>query len=163
MRTALRSLAVLVGLAVLGGAAVAWFADATKLRVRENRHAAETLVLRELLGFEIDAASGGDVLLCERNLLVLRGDGRGYGGEFRLAVALEEAAPAGTTVKGVRIIDHAETPGFADILKAGSTWLDSFRHGEVDAVTGATVTSQAVIAAVDRALQRAAKEGMCVP
>ena len=163
MRASLRSLAVLVGLAALGGGAVAWFADATRTRVDENRRAAEALVLRELLGIEVDATSGGDVLLCERNLVVLRGEGRGYGGAFRIALALETGQPNAATVKGVRVLEHAETPGFADILSVGSTWLDSFRHGDVDAVTGATVTSRAVMAAVDRLLRRAASEGLCVP
>ena len=163
MRIALRSLAVLVGLAALGGAAVAWFADLTKAQVRENRRAAEVGILRELAGIDFDGAIDGDVLLCERNLVIVRGVGNGYGGEFRIALAVEAKGSSPLKVQGVRVIEHAETPGFADILKAGSKWLDSFRHGEVDAVTGATITSQAVMAAVERALQRMEGGELCPP
>ena len=152
---ALRNVVVLTGLLAAVGAMLAWFASSIEDRVRRNRLAAETRVLRELAGVDVDVAAG-DLLLCDRGLAILRGTGRGYGGEFRLAVAMRSGK-----VDGVRIIEHAETPGFGDILNAGSAWLDSFRGGQVDAVTGATVTSQAVIATVERTVARFKREGRC--
>ena len=64
-------------------------------------------------------------------------------------------------VAGVRVLDHAETPGFADILDAGSAWLAGFTQGGVDAVTGATVTSNAVRQAVAVAVERYRHQPLC--
>lgn len=159
---ALRNIVVLTGLLATVGVALSWLASSTEDSVQRNQLAAQTRVLRELAGVDVDAATAetGDLLLCERGLAVLRGTGRGYGGELRLAVAMRTGSERGK-VDGVRIIEHAETPGFADILHAGSAWLDSFRDGQVDAVTGATVTSQAVIATVERTAARFQREGLC--
>ena len=157
MLRALRNIVVLAGLLALVGAALAWFASSTEQQVQRNRLAAETRILRELAGADVDVVVG-DVLVCERGLAILRGSGRGYGGEFHLAVALRTASGK---IEGVRIIEHAETPGFSDILDAGAAWLRSFRNDQVDAVTGATVTSQAVIAAVQRTTARLDLKGVC--
>lgn len=153
---ALRNIAALGALAAVAGGALAWFSDATEAAARRNRQAAEARVLRELAGVEVRAAAAaeGDVLFCARGLAVLRGAGRGYGGSFRVAAALD----ANGAVKGVRVIEHRETPGFGDILSPGAVWLDSFRTGEAHAVTGATVTSTAVIAAVERLAARVRDE-----
>ena len=161
---AIQGIAVLATLAVLAGGALAWFSQTTEEAVRRNRQAAEARVVRELAGADVAFApattvdAGEDVVLfCERELVVLRGGGRGYGGAFRLAVAVG----ADGAVAGVRVIEHRETPGFGDILEAGTAWLDSFRAGEPHAVTGATVTSTAVIAAVQRLAARGRQEA-CV-
>ncbi len=154
MRDALRGIAVLVLLTALAGAVVAWFAERTKGAIDANRAAAEAKVLRELAGFAL-RPNAGDVLLCDQRLLILRGRGKGYGGALKIAVALASDG----TVNGVRVLEHEETPGFADILAADSEWLASFGHGEADAVTGATVTSTAVLRAVAEVLQRYRREG----
>ena len=155
-REALRKVAVLAVLAGLAGAALAWFAAHTEDDIRRNRQAAEARILHELAGVPVPAGSG-DVLLCERNLAILRGAGRGYGGPLEVAVAL---GPGGRIV-GVRVLGHAETPGFADILDAASAWLAGFPQGDVDAVTGATVTSNAVRHAVAAAVERYHQEPLC--
>ena len=173
MRPLLHNVATLAVLTLVAGAVLAWFAETTEDEVARNRLAAETRVLRELLALGApdgapwqarqrrpDAAlEDGDLVLCEHDLVVLRAAGSGYGGDFRLAVALD---PDGAT-KGVRVLDHAETPGFGDILNAPSAWLDSFATGDVHAVTGATITSRAVIEAVSRAVDRVRFEEMCPP
>ena len=171
MRALLRNVAALAALTLLAGAVLAWFAQVTEDEVARNRLEAETRILRELIGVETGAGDGApwrarqgrpygeDLVLCERDLVVLRVAGSGYGGGFRLAVALD----LNGTIKGVRVLDHAETPGFGDILNAPSAWLDSFSTGDVDAVTGATITSQAVIEAVSRAVDRVRLEEMCPP
>ena len=159
MSKALRNVAALVALAALAGLALAWFSALTEDEVQRNRLEAETKVLRELAGVDIDAAVAGDLLLCERGQVIVRGSGRGYGGEFRIVVAIG----ANGEVRGVRVLEHRETPGFADILDAGSDWLASFTDGDVDAVTGATVTSDAVILAVERLAARVDLQALCPP
>lgn len=154
MREALRGIAVLLLLTALAGAGIAWFAERTESAIDANRAAAESGALRELAGFALQP-NAGDVLLCSEQLLILRGRGRGYGSPIKLAVALG----ADGSVSGVRVLDHAETPGFADILAADSMWLAGFRQGEADAVTGATVTSTAVLRAVAEVVQRYRREG----
>ena len=159
MAAFLHKVGVLTVLTLLAGAALAFFADFTAEDVKRNRHDAEMRVFRELAGTDLDTIAEGDVLLCDRGLVVLRVAGAGYGGGFRLAVALRLDG----SIKGVRVLEHAETPGFADILDADSAWLGSFAGGDVHAVTGATVTSQAVMAAVAKAVDRVRQEQMCPP
>lgn len=155
-RDALRKVVVLAVLAASAGGLLAWFAAHTEDDIRRNRQAAEARMLRELAGVPVPAGSG-DVLLCERNLAILRSASRGYGGPVQVAVAL---GPDGA-VAGVRVLDHAETPGFADILDASSAWLAGFAEGGVDAVTGATVTSNAVRQAVAAAVERYRRQPLC--
>lgn len=156
---ALRGIAVVVALAVAAGALLAWFAGLVEQRVEDNRRLARTDVLRQMLRdaaldapLNFVAAGPSDVLLCAPSLAILRGVGAGYGGEFRIAVALDGDG----RTSGVRVLEHGETPGFADILAADSAWLARFgaSPNDVHAVTGATVTSQAVIDAVRRVLAR---------
>ena len=156
MRDALRKILVLGVLAALAGAALAWFAGFTAEDIRRNREAAEARALRELVGFPV-AATAGDLLLCDRGLAILRSTGRGYGGPVRVAVAMG----ADGALAGVRVLEHAETPGFADILAAGSAWLAGLENGDVDAVTGATVTSGAVLDAIAAAIERHRSEAPC--
>lgn len=165
MRPLLRNVAALAVLTLAAGAVLAWFAELTEDEVAGNRLEAETRVLRELiaLGAGDDtrpyALADGDLVLCDRDLVVLRVAGTGYGGGFRLGVALDLDG----SIKGVRVLEHAETPGFGDILNTPSTWLDWFSTGGVHAVTGATITSQSVIEAVSRAADRVRLEEMCPP
>lgn len=75
---------------------------------------------------------------------------RGYGDEIQLLVGL---SPAGV-IKGVEVLHHQETPGFfRKVLNAkylaqytGKAYLHPFVRGpELDAVTGATVSSTAIM------------------
>lgn len=159
----LHGIAALGALAVLAGGVLAGFSQLTENAVQRNRQAAEARVVRELAGSDVqaaDVAGEDDVLFCEQGLVVLRGGGRGYGGDFRVAVAVRGDG----AVAGVRVIEHRETPGFGDILESGlesgAAWLESFRAGKAHAVTGATVTSTAVIAAVERLAVRGREEGV---
>ena len=90
----------------------------------------------------------------------------GYNGPIRLLVGIRTDG----TLAGVRILEHQETPGLGDgIVAAKSDWLEQFPGrrlgqppredwrlhtdgGEFDALTGASVTPRAVVAAVRRAL-----------
>ena len=81
--------------------------------------------------------------------------GKGYGGDIDILVGLEDE----TTVKGITIISHTETPGLGSRV-AESSFTDMFRGlniadialrqegGQIDALTGSTISSRAVIDAV---------------
>lgn len=91
----------------------------------------------------------------------------GYVGDIRLLVAVD----ADGRIIGVRVAEHRETPGIGDEIEPRrSDWLLGFPGrsaedppaggwrfrkdgGEFDAITGATITSRAVVAAIGRAVQ----------
>lgn len=81
--------------------------------------------------------------------------GKGYGGDIDILVGLEDE----TTIKGISIVSHSETPGLGSRITE-SFFTDQFtglsidevalkrNGGEVDAITGSTISSRAVINAV---------------
>lgn len=87
----------------------------------------------------------------------------GFGGEIRMMVGI---SPKGT-VLGVSIISHTETAGLGAVAGANSVKGQTFRSqfndtegvlavtkdgGEIDALSGATITSRAVTQGVNAAL-----------
>ena len=89
--------------------------------------------------------------------------GLGYSGEIEVMVGLDTAG----RVNGVRILRHAETPGLganyaaADVLDAfykgkgpGDDWKVTKDGGQVDAITGATVTGRAICDAIEKGLDQ---------
>ena len=81
--------------------------------------------------------------------------GKGYGGDIDILVGLEDE----TTIKGISIVSHSETPGLGSRITE-SFFTNQFaglsidevalkrKGGEVDAITGATKSSRAVVDAV---------------
>ena len=81
--------------------------------------------------------------------------GKGYGGLIDILVGLENE----TTIKGVTIVSHLESPGLGARITE-SAFTDQFigvniadvalrqNGGEIDAVTGATISSGAVVDAI---------------
>ena len=78
------------------------------------------------------------------------------------------------TVLGISIISHTETAGLGAVAAAGTPAGESFRgqfvgasgsvavtkdNGEMDAITGATITSRAICVGVNAALEVVAKMG----
>lgn len=90
----------------------------------------------------------------------------GYSGPIRLLVGMQ---PDGRVV-AVRVVEHRETPGLGDGIElrrsdwirqfagtrrddpAADAWRPDRRGGDFDTLTGATITSSAVIRAVHAAL-----------
>lgn len=88
----------------------------------------------------------------------------GYAGEIRLLVGLSTPG----AVVAVRVTEHHETPGLGDAIEAEkSDWIEQFRGriwapdqarawqvdkdgGEFDTMAGATITSRAMVDAVER-------------
>jgi Na+-translocating ferredoxin:NAD+ oxidoreductase subunit G len=97
----------------------------------------------------------------------------GYAGSIRLLVAVTHDG----RLLGVRVLQHEETPGLGDAIEEQrSDWILAFAgrsladpppsrwkvrkdSGDFDQVTGATVTSRAVVAAVRNTLAFVAKQG----
>ena len=81
--------------------------------------------------------------------------GKGYGGLIDILVGLENE----TTIKGVTIVSHLESPGLGARITE-SVFTDQFtgvniadvalrqKGGEIDAITGATISSRAVVEAI---------------
>tara|TARA_Y100000588_G_scaffold377577_1_gene456865 strand:- start:1626 stop:2159 length:534 start_codon:yes stop_codon:yes gene_type:complete len=90
----------------------------------------------------------------------------GYNGGITIALAIEE----GGSIIGLKVLSHLETAGFADVITQSdpswikplvnlsleshdaSRWRLRIHGGDVDGVSGATVTASAVVAAVYTAL-----------
>lgn len=90
----------------------------------------------------------------------------GYSGQIRLLVGLN----ADSTISGVRVVQHNETPGLGDKVETRkSDWIYQFNGqrlmddkdprwavkkdgGQFDAFTGATITPRAVVKAVKNVL-----------
>jgi len=81
--------------------------------------------------------------------------GKGYGGDIDILIGLEDE----TTIKGITIISQSETPGLGSRI-AESSFASKFAGlnigdvalkqdgGEIDGITGATISSGAVVDAV---------------
>lgn len=91
---------------------------------------------------------------------VLRMEPNGYGGPIKMLIGLDEACQ----VKGIRILEHAETPGFGANAEKESfkgqfvdrqTPLEVSKgepsENQIQAITGATITSSAITEAVNAA------------
>lgn len=90
----------------------------------------------------------------------------GYSGPIKLLIGIEYSGE----ITGVRVLEHRETPGIGDLIEASkSDWLEQFREtslaspprdrwavrddgGDFDQITGATVTTRAVVRAVKQTL-----------
>lgn len=74
----------------------------------------------------------------------------GYGGDIEMMIGFDEKG----LVTGVEIINMSETPGLGAVAKGNTKWLSQFMGegtGELDAITGATITSEAIKKGVDDA------------
>ena len=96
------------------------------------------------------------------------GQARGYGGPIRLVVGLD----ASGKLAGASIIDHKETPAFFDKIKTGAylktlvgkNCTDHFTPGDdIDAVSSATVSLDALARSVRRAARRLASDALKLP
>ncbi len=156
-------LAVLAAIAV-GGVLIV--AQALAPRIAVNERAAllndfESLTGVVLKDDDLPGAIGHGFDICRDGmaLRVLITAVPGYGGPVELAIASD-----GTQIRGVRVLRHEETPGIGDIIaKHTGPWIAQFRglplarpaDWSVDTVTGATITTRAVIAAVTDTVRNA--------
>jgi len=86
----------------------------------------------------------------------LAGDVRGFGGKMNLAVYVD----TGGKLIDLRILQSNETPSYLDMLTGwydrlkGRRLFDANPFAGLDAVTGATVSSQAILAALEKSAHR---------
>ncbi len=90
--------------------------------------------------------------------------GNGYGGEITIMVGLDK----NLEVKDVSIMSHSETPGLGSRVTEES-FTDDFKGlkienialnkngGEIDAISGATISSEAVVSAVREEMKKKIK------
>ncbi len=95
--------------------------------------------------------------LCNGKALI-RGSSMGYGGPVHWLAAIDVAAPE-PRLLGLKVTAHQETPGIADFLtREQDPWMHELANNtrvsirQVDTLTGATITSRAVLAAAGMAL-----------
>ena len=173
--------AVLLGIfAILATALVAFLYDNTHQRIAENKRLFTLKKLHELIPPDIhdnvldtDKITVRDALLSRKNPVPVyraRKDGQ------TVAVIIQAVAPDGYSgritllVAGVRVTEHRETPGLLDAIETKkSDWIHLFTDktlteadhhwrvqrdgGAIDQITSATITSRAVVSAVNNALR----------
>ncbi len=91
----------------------------------------------------------------EKTGYAFKASGNGYGGEIEILVGLD----TGFEIKGISILSQAETPGLGARI-AEVSFTDQFKGmslsevvlksegGKIDAITGATISSRAVVDAI---------------
>jgi Na+-translocating ferredoxin:NAD+ oxidoreductase RnfG subunit len=157
-----KSLAAFLALVLACAVLLALTYAITRPRIDHNRAKRFTESVHLLLG-ESEALPAirweNDVWhLCNGRALV-RGSTRGYGGPLRWLTAVSVAGTE-PVLLGLSITQHQETPGIADFIgRPDDPWMrELIGRGpdgldDVAAVTGATITSRAVVAAIRSALQ----------
>jgi len=158
------AVATFVALTAACAALIAGVAALTDERIAGNRAREFRQNLVALTGSAAAAARldwQDDVAVLCPDRAILRGSAAGYGGDIRWLAAAALGAPP--TLTGVRITAHQETPGIADFLDSpDSGWLGGLAGSgaaglaEVDAVSGATITSRALGRSLAAALRRPA-------
>ncbi|MEN7342162.1 MAG: RnfABCDGE type electron transport complex subunit G [Pseudomonadota bacterium] len=173
--------------------AAAW--QVTRERIATNRHAAKIALFEPVLaGVAFDAVDyanpsrlspphdlpGNEAALIytvsDKNARevarVYEVSAKGYSGPIRLLIGIDTTS----TLTGVRVIAHTETPGLGDWIETSrSDWIDTFtgrslantpkdgwrlqkEGGEFAAFTGASITPRAVVNAVKQTLEYDARQ-----
>ena len=158
----------LVSLAVIGalcGVLLAGTHAYTQGAIQANRDAHAWRVAFELTGGAFPTGNlqwNGDRLELPNGFVLRRATVNGYAGAIELLAAFRPAAGANGSLAGVRVTRHRETPGLGDFIDAArSPWIYQFSDRDpdrVDAVTGATITSEAVTRGILELLQTAGPE-----
>lgn len=160
---------ILVTFIVLVSAVLLSFTDdITRGKIAEQEVAQVRSVLEEMFPNMTSLTLENDIyMVLENDTTIGYGFvavGRGYGGEISILVGLENK----TTVKGIVIISQDETPGLGTRVAeepftsqfAGVDIDDVRLDGEIDAITGSTISSEAIVEAVrNAALEKAESLG----
>ena len=148
--------------------------EITKPIIEKNEIATEEATMRQLI---TTAESFENVNLTDESMIkkvsiakqgnqtvgyVLRVEPNGYGGAIKLLIGIDQEE----VVKGISILEHSETPGFgasADSDDFKNQFIDKIApltvsksatsEDEIQAITGATITSTAITDAVNTAVE----------
>lgn len=178
-------------LALIGALVVACLAalhELTQPRIALNLQRAQVQLLIDLtgddrlLGVPLEHPLPDQVVLCESGVpryLLMTGRTQGYSGRIEFLVALDNR----DRLLGVRVVQHTETPGLGDALETDkSDWIHQLAGlprsasprpdwgvaqdgGRFDAMTGATITSRAILDGVRQTLAQPDKTTTmpCIP
>ena len=153
-------------LALLCALPVAGVQHWTRDEIADNQQRYEERALREMVAGASVIRQGGRYIALEDGetvaFILPAATREGYNGRIDFYVALDLAG----RILGVRVIHHQETPGIGDgIDHEVSDWMLQFRgrslertawalapEGDFDAITGATITSRAMVHAVRQTL-----------
>ena len=167
----LRLTLTLLLIASLAAAALGGVNAITKERIAENKEAKTRQALSEVLpGAEgmtlVDAGSGmvqavyaPDKDSAVQGWAVQVAPTSGFGGTIVMIVGVDSEGK----VSGISVVSHAETPGLGAVAAAATPAGESFRGSfygksgslgidDIDAMSGATITSKAVLDGVNAAL-----------
>lgn len=158
----LKPVIVLLAVCIAAGLALSGVNAMTKDTIAANEEAARTAnyfaALPEADSFTAAAASNGaDVQIADNGAgVVVAASGRGYGGDVTAYVAFSNDG----TILNTIINSSTETPGMGSKV-SGQEFTDNFtgssakifEFDEIDAVTGATISSKAALSAVNKAVE----------
>jgi len=114
----------------------------------------------ELSGDMYSIIKGGEVIG-----YAFRGTGKGYGGDINILIGLN----SDKSIKDIVVLSHTETPGLGSKITE-SSFLDQFKGltledlklskegGSVDAITGATISSKAMVDGVKQSIEQKLEE-----
>lgn len=175
MREILRYAAVLFVIAAVSAALLAGVNMLTEDKIAENSILEEQRALREVMpeaesfepfGEEVSEQCGADEIYTAKTSdgtiagFCVKLSQKGYGGEIQSIIGLTENG----SVTGVQVISHSETAGLGanltkesfrnqfvgksrvEVVKAGAG------EGEINAISGATITSKAMASSVNAAV-----------
>ncbi|RLF63124.1 MAG: hypothetical protein DRN33_04695 [Thermoplasmata archaeon] len=142
-----------------------------KIALAKKQAVAEMLsaLFPNMDSFTYDDKTGTYTILADKTTIgyAFTAEGRGYGGPIDILIGLK---PDNKTLQGIRIISQQETPGLgAKIVEA--SFLDQFsgvsvdqvklarNGGKIDAITGATISSTAVVKGVRNAIEQRLGKG----
>jgi SagB-type dehydrogenase family enzyme len=120
--------------------------DKKKLHKAMGLQSTQHVILTQPVGYPPESASMGDRVLRDG---VWSGTAPGYSGPIRVAVTVRNGQ-----IKKVEVTDQQESRP-ADALQQIPGRIKAAGNTKVDAISGATVTSRAIMAAVDNALKKA--------
>ncbi|MBT5702971.1 MAG: RnfABCDGE type electron transport complex subunit G [Gammaproteobacteria bacterium] len=143
----------------------------TKKTIESNQRQYEERLLREMVnGAELEKSSSGYSVFREGTqigTIEQLTTSHGYNGKIDLLIALTLTSLTGDReVISVRVTHHEETPGIGDKIEPEvSTWIHQFvgksahhtnwtlsPEGDIDIISGATITSRAVTNAIAETL-----------
>ncbi len=182
MKESLRMIGVLTFFAVLSGGILGWFNTFTEKRVEENRlreliHSLQTVtgmnpktdtyeIVKKEKDFEVYKILSGT----EVKAYAIVGEGNGYQDKIRLIFGV---SPDFSRILALKILEQKDTPGLGARIEGEeflSQWKGKAANGslklvknptenpyEIQAISGATISSTAVLNIVNRSVLRAKK------
>ena len=170
MRETLKLIAVLTVIALLVGLMIATAEMVTRRPIKEALARAEMAAVREVLPQGVPEpeerwvimadGTSNKVYIAGRAIALEASSTKGYGGTIRVMFGFDE----GGRLYNYTVLDHRETPGLGDKIKdvfktsvtnrpATTVWRVKKDGGKIDAITAATVSSRAMLDAIERAYQ----------